>query len=89
MENLPLYVSVILVFTTCITVFIFYKAANYSKPALGIILIWLIAQSILGLRGFYKVTDTLPPRFFMLIAPPILLITVLFFTASGKNLLII
>ena len=85
MENLPLYVSIMLVFTTCVTVFIFYKAANYSKPALGIILIWVIAQSILGLRGFYKVTDTLPPRFFMLIAPPLVFIAVLFFTASGKK----
>ncbi len=44
---------------------------------------WLIAQSILGLKGFYKVTDTLPPRFFIMIAPPLLFITVLFFTASG------
>ena len=85
MENLPLYVSIILVFTTCLTVFIFYKAANHSKTALGIILIWLIAQSIPGLRGFYKVTDTLPPRFFMLIAPPLSFIAVLFFTASGKK----
>jgi len=85
MENLPLYVSIILVFTTCLTVFVFYKATNHSKTALGIILIWLIAQSTLGLRGFYKVTDTLPPRFFMLIAPPLLFIAVLLFTASGKK----
>jgi len=85
MENLPLYVSVILVFTTFVTVFIFYKAANHSKLSLGIILIWLIAQSIAGIRGFYKVTDTLPPRFFMLVAPPLLFIAVLFFTASGKK----
>lgn len=85
MENLSLYVSILFVFTTFLTVFIFYKAANYSKPALGIILIWLLAQSIPGLRGFYKVTDTLPPRFFMLIVPPLLFIAVMFFTASGKK----
>lgn len=85
MENLPLYVSIIFVFTTCLTLFIFYKVANHSKPALGIILIWLIAQSILVYRGFYTVTDTLPPRFVMLIAPPLLFIVVLFFTASGKR----
>ncbi len=85
MENLPLYVSIIFVFTTCLTLFIFYKAANYSKTVLAVILVWMIAHSILGLRGFYKVTDTLPPRFFLLIAPPLLLITVIFFTASGKR----
>ena len=85
MQNLPLYVSIMLLFTTFLTVFIFYKATNYSKPVLGIIFTWLIFQSILGLQGFYKVTDTLPPRFFMLIAPTLLFIAVLFFTASGKK----
>ena len=79
MENLPLYVSIIFVFTTFLTLFIFYKAANYSKTVLAVILVWMIAHSILGLR------DTLPPRFFLLIAPPLLLITVIFFTASGKR----
>ena len=87
MENLPLYVSVILVFTTFVTVFIFYKAANHSKLSLGIILIWLIAQSIAGIRGFYKVTDTLPPRFFMLVAPPLLLLLFYFLQPQAKNLL--
>lgn len=85
MENLPLYVSIIFVLTTCVTVFIFYKAANYSTPTLCIILIWLLVQSILGLKGFYEVTDTLPPRFFMLIVPPLLFIGILFFTARGKK----
>lgn len=85
MENLPHYVSIIFVLTTCLTLFIFFKAANDLKPALRILLIWLVAQSILGLTGFYKVTDTLPPRFFMLVAPPFLLIAVLFFTSSGKK----
>ena len=85
MENLPHYVNSILVFTTGLTVFIFYKAANHSKSALAIILIWLIAQSILAIGGFYKVTDTLPPRFFMLIAPPLLFIVALFFTGAGKK----
>lgn len=85
MENLPPYINISFILTTCLAVFIFYKASNNSKPVLAIILIWMIAQSVLSLRGFYKVTNTLPPRFMMLIAPPLLVIIVLFSTASGKQ----
>lgn len=85
MENLPAYISTTFVIITLVTIFIFYKAANYSKAFLGIVLIWLMAQSVLGLRGFYTITEAFPPRFFLLIAPPVLCIISLFFTAAGRR----
>lgn len=85
MENLSLAISIFFALTTCLAVFIFYKATNHSKGALAIILIWMMAQSILSLSGFYKVTNTLPPRFILLVAPPVLFIAVLFITRSGKK----
>lgn len=85
MENLPFYINLLFVLTTCLTLFVFYKAANNSKTVLVIIIIWLILQSIVALTGFYTITDTLPPRFIIMIAPPLILITVLFITNWGKK----
>lgn len=84
MQNLPLYISIIFILTTFITIFIFYKATNKSKPALAVILIWLAVQSLLSLCGFYKVTDSTPPHFVLLVAPPVLFIVILFLTNAGR-----
>lgn len=85
MENLPLYISIVFGLTTALTIVFFYFATNHSKTTLLILLSWLILQSFIGLSGFYKVTDTIPPRFLLLIFPPLLLIIALFVTSKGKQ----
>lgn len=72
MENLPVYISITFILTTILSVFIFYKAANNSKVVLIIICIWLVLQTILSLKGFYTVTNTVPPRFMLLLLPPLI-----------------
>lgn len=42
------------------------------------LVLWLLLQAILSIQGFYKVTDTLPPRFVFLILPPLVLVLGLF-----------
>ncbi len=85
MENLPFYIPLIFGLTTILTVIFFYKASNYSKATLLILLSWLTIQALVGLSGFYKVTDTIPPRFLLLILPPLLLIIGLFSTSKGRQ----
>src|SRR5689334_15342389 len=85
MENLPAYIKVVFALTTFLTVYIFYKASRYSKLTAAILLSWLAFQSILGLSGFYLVTDTIPPRFLLVIGPPVLLIIVLLLTKPGRT----
>jgi hypothetical protein len=46
---------------------------------------WLGFQSIIGLSGFYTVTDTMPPRFMFLLLPPVIFIIGLFSTKKGKQ----
>ncbi len=84
MDSLPTYVSLIFGLTTILTVFIFYKATNNSKTTLIILLTWLVLQTVIGLSGFYTVTNTLPPRFILLVLPPLLFITGLFATIKGR-----
>lgn len=85
MDNLPSYISIIFVLTTIATVGLFYKAAQYSKITLIILLVWLAIQGIIGYSNFYTVTNTVPPRFLLLVLPPLLFIIVLFNTSKGKQ----
>lgn len=87
MEDLPVYIGWIFGLTTMLTVYIFYSAAQYSKNTHLIILTWLVLQAAIALSGFYTVTDTLPPRFLLLVIPPFILIIVLFNTAKGRDYL--
>jgi hypothetical protein len=84
MENLPLYIPVIFVFTTLLTVTLLYKAGNYSKPVIITLLLWLILQAAISLSGFYIISTGIPPRFVLLLIPPVLLIVILLLTKRGR-----
>lgn len=85
MENLPVYISAVFVFTTFLTVWFFYKAARQSKRVLLIISGFLVLQMLVALTGFFTVTYTVPPRFLALVGPPMLLIISLFATRRGRK----
>ena len=85
MENLPVYISIIFGLTTILTAWLFYKAAGNSKLVLLIILIWLVVQALIAGSGFYTLTDTLPPRFLLLVLPPLLGITGLFMSPKSRK----
>lgn len=85
-ENLPLYIVVVFIITTLVTVGIIQNAVkrgSYSSRTakfLNFILpFWLILQAILAFAGFYRVTDSVPPRLILFaILPAILTIIALF-----------
>ena len=85
MNTLPTYISIIFAVTAFLTVVLFYIASNNSATVLVVLLGWIILQTILGLKGFYIKTDTVPPRLLFLAAPALLCIAVLFFTPKGKH----
>jgi hypothetical protein len=84
MENLPIYISVVFAITTILTISFFYKASQSSIFTVSLLLSWLLLQTFIGLSGFYTVTDTFPPRFLLLVVPPIQVIILLFATAKGR-----
>ncbi|AYL97977.1 hypothetical protein [Mucilaginibacter celer] len=87
MENLPNYINIVFILTTLLTMLLLFKAGNYSKPLIIITTLWLAVQAIIGLSGFYTISSGVPPRFMLLLAPPVILITVIFFTKKGKELI--
>ncbi len=84
MEHLPIYIPAIFVLTTLLTLILLYKASNQSKPAVIISLLWLVLQAVVGLSGFYIITSGVPPRFALLLMPPLVVIVMLFVTKKGR-----
>ena len=87
MNNLPVYISIIFVLTTILTVVFFYKAARHSRNFLIVAFAWMIIQTVLALRMFYTLTTTIPPRIILLAVPPLVIIVCLFITTRGKRFL--
>ncbi len=85
MENLPIYISIVFILTTFLTVGLFYRAANNSKITLAVLLLWLTVQTMVSLSGFYTITNNFPPRFILLVLPTLLFIIALFATAKGRQ----
>jgi hypothetical protein len=84
MEQVSDFLKVAFVVVTLFTVFQFYKATNKSFLFLAIIAVWMTIQLLIGLTNFYLNTTALPPRFALLIVPPLLFIIVLFVTQKGR-----
>jgi len=84
MNNLPIYINLVFVVTTILAIGFFYKATRNSQTVLVIIFAWVIIQTLLGIKLFYTVTYTVPPRILLLGIPPLLTIAILFATAKGR-----
>jgi hypothetical protein len=84
MKNLPDYISIFFIIITVIPIYFFYAASHKSKTVLIVLLGWLTIQTVIGLSGFYTITNTMPPRFLLTIVPPLLLIIILFVTPKGR-----
>lgn len=85
MKVAPFSISILFVVTTVLAVFLFCKASRLPGKTLLILLSWLALQGIVGYNEFYADTKAFPPRFLLLVLPPMLLILLLFVTKSGKR----
>lgn len=84
-ENLPNSIVNIFILTTFLTAYIFFIASRRSYIAIFIILIWLFVQSVIGYSEYYTVTNSMPPRFALLVLPPLMFIIIIFMTQIGKE----
>jgi len=85
MEYYNLFIPLIFLGTTGLTIGLFYRATNKSRTALAIMMSWVVLQTVLSLSGFYKITISVPPRILLLILPPVICIIILFVSANGRQ----
>jgi hypothetical protein len=84
MNHLPFYIPLVFILTTFITIYLFYKASGRNIKFLIVAAVWIMIQSALTATGFFTVTDTLPPRFLLLIVFPLIGMLTMFSTTKGK-----
>jgi hypothetical protein len=87
MEHVPAFLAAAFGLIALAAIAIFYRAARNSGRTLAVLLAWLGLQALVALSGFYTVTSTLPPRPLALVAPPVVLIALLFGSARGRRYL--
>lgn len=73
-ENLPNWLNLLFLFVAILTIGIFHYANGKSKKLTLFIIIWSLLHSILAFTGFYKQTDSIPPRFLIVLIPILLVI---------------
>jgi hypothetical protein len=85
MEQVAITLQIIFIAISVLTVAQFYRATKQSKTFLVIIFIWMAIQLLPGLTNFYTDGFKMPPRFALLIVPPLIFILIMFSTAGGKK----
>jgi hypothetical protein len=73
MEHLPILLPTLFISTTFLTFWLLYRAALNKKRLLLTISVWLLLQAALTLTEFYLNTSGNPPRFALLLLPPVIL----------------
>jgi hypothetical protein len=92
-ENLPIYITIVFILTTLISLVIFHFAVLHSssnnsvrnaKIILSVLSFWLVIQAVVSLNDFYSNDTTgVPPRFVFAFLPPFMTIIILFLTKRG------
>jgi hypothetical protein len=81
MSTLPVYVPLVFGIAIILALYFFYRGSGYSRIFLILSCIWIVLQSLISLSAFY----TRPPRFPLLVLPPVLFGIIYSFTLKGRK----
>jgi hypothetical protein len=89
-ETTPLWLDAFFVLTTLLTLCLFVATIRQVSPTGSIrfliaSVVWLAGLALLAHNRIFLHLDARPPGFVLVLAPPILLITGLFLTTSGRT----
>ncbi len=81
--DLPIHIYIIFFISVVYLLIMFYYATNKNLKFISGIVLWGIIHSILAISGYYKNTETIPPRLLLLVFP---LIPFVIFSIFSKNI---
>lgn len=84
MAEIATSIALFFICITLVTLWCFYQI-HKSRKQLTALLIWMAVVGILGYFGFYRVQNTIPPRFVFLLAPGILFVVGYFLFTKNKS----
>ncbi|MBE2288028.1 MAG: hypothetical protein IAE95_00640 [Chitinophagaceae bacterium] len=87
MVSLPFYVYGVFTAAVMFTAFMLLYSVRFDRRWVLAIAGWIMLQTGLGLSGFYTDFSSVPPRFLLMVAPPVILIAVGTLTAKGRKAL--
>lgn len=73
-EILPNSIHWLFFITVISTLVLFFLSNKNSNKIMLLLVIWCIVQSVLAYRGFYQDTQTVPPKFILVLIPSTLMI---------------
>ena len=73
-ENLPHWIDTLFLATCFLAIGLFHYSNGKPKKLTLLIILWWVLQSVLAYTGFYQVSDSIPPRFALVLLPTTLLI---------------
>jgi hypothetical protein len=85
---IPFFISVFFMATTLATVYLVARLDEKRSLIAWTLVAWLLIQGAVTMTGFYLATDTIPPRFALLIGPPVLLIVLLLILPASRTYLL-
>ncbi|MBL7690729.1 MAG: hypothetical protein JNM41_03985 [Flavipsychrobacter sp.] len=84
MVSLPFYVYVVFATAVMFAAFMLLYSVRFDRQWILAIAGWLLLQTGVGLSGFYADFSGLPPRFLLMVAPPVLMIVLGIATAKER-----
>lgn len=73
-DTLPSWIPLLFLSTFVLTVALFHYANGKPRWLTLMVVGWSVLQCALAYSGFYQITDTIPPRFGLVLIPPAILI---------------
>lgn len=73
-ENLPYWIDLTFVLTCILAIGLFHFSNGKPKKLTLLIIAWSIIQSVLAYIGFYQITESIPPRFGLVLVPSTILV---------------
>jgi energy-coupling factor transporter transmembrane protein EcfT len=87
MQHVPHTLHAAFALITFLAVWLFCRAVARPGTTWVVVLGWLALQGAVALTGFYTDTSSVPPRFMLLVAPPLAGMALLFITRGGRRYL--